>query len=160
MLLNDPNPLRIGNLGMARAVHHVQFVDRRASLGVNSRKRYYDIFAIQAAKDIVKQTDPVGGLKFDERVSRMRVVVDCDSSRKFNSHRGARARALRFFDGWCEVKALALECAAQSLLDKLEIARAGNRLRFRVAYPKNAKRCVISTRENIGAQNVQRHDRK
>ena len=158
MLLNDPNPLRISDLGMAGAVHHVECVDRRASLCVNSRKRHQDIFAIEAAEDIVKQTDAVRGLKLNQRVSRMRFVVDRDASRKFNSHRGATARALRFFDGWDEVKALVLECSAQRLLYKLEIARIGSRLRFCVADAENAKHRVIAARKNIGAQNVQRHD--
>src|SRR6476661_8893928 len=151
MLLNDPNPLRIVNLAMVRAVHYVQCVDRGASLRVNSGKRHQDIFAIEAAEDIVKQTDPVRGLKFNERISWMRLVVDCDTSRKFNSHRGARARALRFFDGWREVKALVLKCSAQRLLYKLEIARTGNGLRFRVAHAENTKHRVIAARENIGA---------
>src|SRR6266480_4750739 len=137
MLLNDPNPLRIGDLGMAGAVHHIECVDRRASLGVNSRKRYQDIFAIKAAEDIVKQTNAIRGLKLNERVGRMRFVVDRDASGKFNSHRGATARALRFFDGWDEVKAFVLECSAQRLLYKLEIAEVGNGVRFRVAHAKN-----------------------
>lgn len=151
MLLNDPNPLRIGDLGMAGPVHHVQCVDRRASLGVNSRKRYQDIFAIEAAEDIVKQTDAVRGLKLNERVSGMRLVVDRDASGKFNSRCSATARALRFFDGWDKVKALVLERPAQRLLYKLEIAWVGNGLRFRIAHAENAKHCVISARENIGA---------
>jgi len=151
MLLDDPNPLRIGDLGMARAVHHVQCVDRRASLGVNSRKRYYDIFAIEAAKDIVKQTDAIRGLKLHERVSWMRLVVDRDASRKFNSHTGARARALRFFNGWDEIKALVLESPAQRLLYKLKIAPIRNGLRFRIAHAENAQHHVIAARENIGA---------
>src|SRR6266568_3442688 len=145
MLLNGPNPLRIGDLGMARAVHHVECVDRRASLCVNSRKRHQDIFAIEAAEDVVKQTDPVRGLKLNERVSRMRLVVDRDASRKFNSHRGATARALRFFNGWDEVEALVLECSAQRLLYKLEIAQVENGLRFRVAHAENHRRLRCST---------------
>src|SRR5512132_622926 len=112
MLLNDPDPLRIGDLGMAGAVHHIERVDRRASLCVNSRKRHQNIFAIKTTQHIIKQTDPVRGLKLNERVSRMRLVVDRDASRKFNSDRGATARALRFFDRWDEVKALVLECSA------------------------------------------------
>src|SRR6266700_1000777 len=136
---------------MAGAVYHVECVDRRACLCVNSRKRYQDIFAIEAAYDIVKQTDAVRGLKLNERVSRMRLVVDRDASRKFNSHRGATARALRFFDGWDKVEALVLECSAQRLLHKFEIARIGNRLRFCIADAENAKRRVIAARENIGA---------
>src|SRR5262249_32940098 len=116
MLLNDPNPLRIGDLGMAGAVHHVQCVDRRACLGVNSRKRYQDIFAIEAAEDVVKEADTVRGLNLNKRVSRMRLVVDRDASRKFNSYSGVTARALRFFDGWDEVKTLVLECSAQCFL--------------------------------------------
>src|SRR5437762_7414978 len=129
MLLNDPNPLRIGDLGMAGAVHHIECVDRRASLGINSRKRHQNIFAIEAAQYIVKQTDAVRCLKLNERVSRMRFVVDRDASWKFNSYRGTTARALRFFDRWDEIEALVLECSAQRLLDKLKIARVGNRLR-------------------------------
>src|SRR6266513_1955467 len=156
MLLNDPNPLRIGDLGMAGAVHHVECVDRRASLGINSRKRHQNIFAIEAAKYIVKQTDAVRCLKLNERVSRMRFVVDRDASRKFNSRRGATARALRFLDRWDEVEALILECSAQRLLDKRKITNVRNGLRFRVAHAKNAKHRVIAPRKNISAQNVQR----
>ena len=116
ILLNNPDTLRIGDLGMAGAVHHVQCVDRRACLGINSRKRHQDIFAIEAAQHIVKQTNTVRGLKLNERVSRMRFVVDRDASRKFNSLCGATARALRFFDRWEEVEALVFECSAQCLL--------------------------------------------
>src|SRR5205814_3599007 len=151
MLLNDPNPLRIGDLGMAGAVHNVECVDRRASLGINSRKRHQNIFAIEAAKYIVKQTDAVGCLKLNERVSRMRFVVDRDASRKFNSNSGAAVRALRFLDRREEVEELVLECSAQCLFYKLEIARVGNGLRFRVAHAENAKRRVIAARKNIGA---------
>ena len=151
MLLNDPDPLRIGDLGMAGAVHYVQCVDRRASLGVNPRKRHQNIFAVEAAEDIVKQTDAIRGLKLNERVSRMRLVVDCDASRKFNSHGGASARALRFFDGWNEIKAFVLECPAQCLLHELEIAWVRNWLRFRVAHAENAEHRVIAARENICA---------
>ena len=144
MLLNDPNPLGIGDLGMAGAVHHVQCIDRRASLCINSRKRHQDIFAIEAAEDIIKQTDAVRGLKLNQRISRMRLVVDRDAGREFNSHSGATARALRLFDGCSEVKALVRECPSQRLLYKLEIARIGNGLRFRVAYAKNAKHRAIA----------------
>src|SRR6478609_6799443 len=97
MLLNDANPLRISDLGVAGAVHNVKCIDCCTRLRVNSIKRYDDIFAVEAAEDIVKQTDAVRGLKLNERVSGMGLVVDCDASRKFNSHRGAAARALRFF---------------------------------------------------------------
>src|SRR6476469_9319919 len=151
MLLNDPNPLRIVNLAMVRAVHYVQCVERGASLRVTSGKRHQDICAIEAAEDVVKQTDPVRGLKFNERISWVRLVIDCYASRKFNSHRGARARALRFFDGWDKVKALILARPAQRLLDKLEIAWVGNGLRFRIAHAENAEHRIISARENIGA---------
>ena len=112
MLLKDPDPMQISDLGMGGAVHHVECVDRRASLGVNSRKRHQDIFAIETAQYIIKQTDSVWRLKLHECVSRMRFVVDGDASWKFNSHRGTTARALRFFDGWDEVEALVLECSA------------------------------------------------
>ena len=145
---------------MAGAVHHVQCVDRRASLGVNSRKRHQNIFAIETAQHIIKQTDPVRGLKLNERVSRMRFVVDRDASRKVNSHRGTMARALRFFDRWNKVEALVLECSTQCLFYKFEIARVRNGLRSCVAHAENAKHCVIAARENIGAQNVQRYDRQ
>src|ERR687891_263724 len=109
MLLKDPDPLGIGDLRMGGTVHRIECVDRRASLGVNSRKRHQDIFAIETAKDIVKQTDAVRGLKLNERVRWMRLVVDRDASWKFDSHRGATGRALRFFDGWDEIEALVLE---------------------------------------------------
>src|SRR4029077_4991965 len=151
MLLNDPYSLRIGDLGMAGAVHHVQCVDRRASLGINSRKRHQNIFAIEATQHIIKQTDPVRGLKLNERVRRLRFIIERDASRKFNSHRSRTARALRFFDGWGEVKALVLECSAQRLLYKLEIAPVGNGLRFCVAYAENAKHRVIAAWKNVGA---------
>src|SRR3954452_14494453 len=115
MLLNDPNPLRIGDLGMAGAVHNVECVDRRTSLGLNSRKRHQNIFEIEAAKYIVKQSDAVRCLKLNERVSQMRFVVDRDASRKFNSHSGAAAQAPRFFNGWEQVEALVLESVSQCL---------------------------------------------
>src|SRR4030095_13063663 len=158
ILLNDPDPLRVGDLRMAGAIHHVQCVDRRASLGVNSRKSHQNIFALETAQHIIKQTDPVRGLNLNERVSRMRFVVDRDASRKVNSHRGTMARVLRFFDRWNEVEALVLECSAQRLFYKLEIARVGNGLRFCVTHAENAKHRVIAAGKNIGAQNVQRHD--
>src|SRR4029079_9106830 len=160
MLLNDANPLRIGDLRVAGGVDHVQRVDGCARLRVNSIKRYYDIFAVEAAEDIVKQTDAVWRLKLNERVSRMRLVVDCNARRKFNSYCGTTARAFRFFDGRCEVKALVLEGSAQRLLDKLKIAPIGNGLRFRIGHAENAKHRVIAARENVGAQNVQWHHRK
>src|SRR4029453_5626782 len=136
---------------MAGAVYHVECVDRRASLGVNSRKRHQNIFAIEATQHIIKQTDPVRGLKLNERVRRMRFIVECDTSRKFNSHRSRTARALRFFDWWAEVEGLGLEGSAQRLLYKLEIAQVGNGLRFRVAHAENASHCVIAARKNVGA---------
>src|SRR4051812_39781072 len=119
---------------MARPVHHVQRVDGCASLRVNSIKRYYNVFAVEAAEHIVKQTDAVRRLKLDERVSRMGLVVDCNARRKFNSYCGTTARAFRFFDRRCEVKALVLEGSAQRLLDKLKIAPIGNGLRFCIGH--------------------------
>src|SRR6476659_10279400 len=117
MLLNDPNPWGIGNLRVAGAVHHVQRGDVCAGLRVNSIKRYYDVFAVEAAEHIIKQTDAVRRLKLNERVSRMGLVVDCNARLKFNSYCVTTARAFRFFDGRCEVKALILESSAQRLLD-------------------------------------------
>src|SRR6187551_3136653 len=132
---------------MAGAVHDVECVDRRAGLGINSRKPHKYIFAVEAAEHIVKQTDAVRGLKLDERVSRKRFVVDRDARWKLDSDCGATARALRFFDGWIEVEVLVLKRLAQGLLDKFEIAGVGNRLRFRVAHAENAKHRVVATRK-------------
>src|SRR5215510_8364667 len=154
MLLNDSDPLRIGDLRMAGVIHHVQCIDRRASLGVNSKKRHQDVFAIEAAQHIIKQTNPVGGLKLNQRVSRMRLVVDGYASWKFNSHRGPTKRPLRLFDRCHEIEALVLECSTQRVFYKLKIALVGNGLRLRVAYTKNAKHGVIAARKDIGAQNV------
>ncbi len=90
----------------------------------------------------------------------MRLVVDGDASWKFNSHRGPTTRPLRLFDRWQEIKALVLKCSAQRLRYKFKIALVGNGLRSRVAYTKNPKRGVVAARKNVGAQNVQRHNRK
>src|SRR5437667_6241038 len=155
MLLNRPDAVGIRDLGMSGAVNHIQRIDGRASLGVNTRKRDQNIFAIETAQDVVKQTDPVGGLNLNKRVRRMRLVVDGNARRKFNRWREMTALALRLFDQWQKIEALVFEGSSQGLLHQLEIARASDRASFRIAHTKNAKHHVVAARKNIGAQNVQ-----
>src|SRR5436190_461005 len=95
--------------------HHIEGVDRCAGLSVNSKKRDQNILAIKTAERIIKQSDTVRGLKFNQRVSRMRLVVDRDARGKFNADGQANAQELRFFDRWHKIEAFVLECAAQRL---------------------------------------------
>src|SRR5215211_2468734 len=143
MLLDDSHSLRIGDLGMAGTIYHVEGIDRCAILGVNSRERYQDIVAIERTQYIIQQADAVRSLKLNQRVIRKGLVVDRDASGKLNSNRDATAQTLRFFDGWNKVEALVFECSAQSLLYKLEIARVRNWLRFRVAHAENTKDRIV-----------------
>src|SRR3954467_5133744 len=112
MLLNRAYPLQIGNLGVARGIHHIERIDRRAGLGVNSKKRDQNVLTIETAEHIIKQTDTVRDLKFNQGVSRMRFVVDRDSRGKFNANGRAKTRALRLFDRWHKIEGFVLECAA------------------------------------------------
>src|SRR5438477_10283392 len=137
MLLDRPYPLQIGNLCVTESIHRIKRIDRRAGLGTNSKKRDQDILAIKAAEHIIKQSDTVRGLKFNQRVSRMRFVVDGDARGKFNADGRAKARALCFFDRRHKIKAFVLECAAQRLFYQLEIARARNGSRFCIANTEN-----------------------
>src|SRR2546423_11015911 len=137
MLLNCAYPLQIGNLRAAGGIHHIERVDRCAGLSVNSKKRDQNILAIKAAEHIIKQSDTVRGLKFNQGVSRMRLVVDRDPRGKFNANGRAKARALRLFDRWHEIEAFVLECAAQRLFYQLEIGRTRNGARFRIASTEN-----------------------
>src|SRR6266550_5183744 len=121
MLLDRPYPLQIGNLCVTEGIHRIERIDCRAGLGINSKKRDQDILAIKAAEHIIKQSDTVRGLKFNQGVSRMRLVVDRDPRGKFNADGRAKARALRLFDRWHEIEAFVLECAAQRLFYQLEI---------------------------------------
>ena len=158
MLLNRPDAVGIRDLGMSGAVHHIQRIDGRASLGVNTRKRDQNIFAIETAQDVVKQTDPVGGLNLNKRVRRMRLVVDGNARRKFNRWREMTALALRLFDQWQKIEALVFEGSSQSLLYQREISRVGGRAGVHVAHAENSEHHVVAARKNVGAQNVQWHN--
>src|SRR5215471_1772804 len=154
MLLNRPYPLQICNFPVTDGIHRIQRIDRRTGLGINSKKRDQDILAIKAAKHIIKQSDTVRGLKFNQCVNRVRFIVDGDAHWKFNADGRAKARALRFFDRWAKIEGLVLECSLQRLFYQVEIARARNGSRFRIANTENAKQRIVVTWKNIGAQNV------
>src|SRR5216684_4214446 len=152
MLLNRPYPLQIGNFRVTEGVYRVERVDRRTGLGINSKKRDQDILAVKTAKHIIKQSDTVRGLKFNQCVSRVRFVVDGDARGKFNAHGRAKARALRFLDRWAKIEGLVLECLLQRLFYQVEIARTRNGSRFRIANTENAKQRIVVTWKNIGTQ--------
>src|SRR6266542_3191176 len=98
MLLDHPDPVRIAELGVIGAVHHIKRINRRAGLRVNTRQRDQNIFAIKTAQHVVEQSEPVRSLNLNERVSWMRFVVDGDARRKFNRWRETTALALGLFD--------------------------------------------------------------
>src|SRR5262249_24942480 len=100
MLLDRPDPVRIGDLGMTGAVHHVQRVNRSAGLRVNTRERVKNVFAIETVQHVVKQSEPVWSLNLNERVSGMHLVIDGDASRKFDCRSKATALAPGLFDQW------------------------------------------------------------
>ena len=98
MLLDHPDPVRIGDFGVVGAVHHIQRINRRAGLRVNTRQRDQNIFAIKVAQHVVEHSEPVRSLNLNERVGRMRFVIDGDSRRKFDYWRETTALAFRLFD--------------------------------------------------------------
>src|SRR5262245_33365593 len=98
MLLDRADATPISGLGMRGAIHDIQGVNGCTSLRVNSRERDQKVFAVQARQDIVKQAQPVWGLDLNKRINRMRIGIDDNPRRKFNSRRKTMALALRSFD--------------------------------------------------------------
>jgi hypothetical protein len=98
MLLNQLDAIGIRDFGMGGTVHHMQRINGRASLRVDTRKRDQNIFAIKAAQHVVEQTDPVRRLNLNKRVRRMRFVIDGNARWKFNAWHATTALALRLFN--------------------------------------------------------------
>src|SRR5947207_102124 len=73
--------------------HHIQSINGCPSLRVDARERDQNIFAIKTGQDIVKQAEPVRCLNLNKRINRMRFVIDCNPSWKFNSCRKTMALA-------------------------------------------------------------------
>ena len=98
MLLDHPDPVRIGDLGVVGTVHHVQRINCSASLGVNTRQRDQNIFAIKTVQHVVEQSEPVRSLNLNERVAWVCSAIDGNARRKFNCRPETTALALRLFD--------------------------------------------------------------
>src|SRR5213596_1782630 len=98
MLLDRPDPVRIGDLGITGAVHHIQGINRSAGLRVNTRERDQNVFAIETVQHVVKQSEPVWSLNLNERVAWVCSAIDGNAGRKFNCRPETTALALRLFD--------------------------------------------------------------
>ena len=76
MRLKRVDPVGIGDLGVSRPIDHVKGIDGGAGLGADARKGDGNAFAIQAGENVVKQAESISGLDLDQRVSRVRSVID------------------------------------------------------------------------------------
>src|SRR4030095_6871810 len=83
MMLDSSDAVRIGYRGAGRVVGDIKGIDGRAFLRADAGQNNVDAFLPEHSQQIVKKSNPVGRLDLDQRVNRVRFVVDCDCGWKF-----------------------------------------------------------------------------
>src|SRR5438876_7620168 len=91
MRLKRVDAVGIGDLGVSRAIDHIKGIDGGAGLGADARKGDGNAFAIEAGKDVVKQAESISRFDLDQRVSRVRFVIDGNASWELDFMRGPAA---------------------------------------------------------------------
>src|SRR6266516_1146123 len=110
---------------------------------------------------MIEQTEAIRSLDVYERVSRMRLVIDGNASRKFDFlDVPTPALTRRSLDERQKIEVLMLERALQSLFDEFAVTLVGDGMSLRAAHSKDTQNDAISAGENICAQNINWNDRK
>src|SRR5207253_9752934 len=99
-------------------------VDRSALLGADTREDNIRSFVSERGQQIVEKANPIGRLNLNQRVSRMRLVIDCDSGWEFQF---LQPSMLDFVTGLLEqrrkLKRFHLERVPKRVFDRVAIVR-------------------------------------
>src|SRR4051812_46318479 len=152
LLLQGGNTLRFGDFRAVCTVRHVKRVRSRTVLGADTGKCDRYAFASQAGKQIVEETETVPRLDLNQSVGRVRLVIDCNSRRKFHILcRTPQTLTPRFIDYGPEIKVLFLQGVPERFFHQIEVSLVGYGATFGVANMKNVENGVIPSSKSVHA---------
>src|SRR6266404_3189838 len=82
-VLKSGDSIRISDFAASGAVGHIERIDRCPFLRANARENNVCPFASERREQIVKKPHAIGRFDLNQRVDRVRFVVDRDSGWKF-----------------------------------------------------------------------------